>query len=142
MDVQGKTCGQLFKQINDELQRRANNQMRSQDITMSQATVLLELAHAPNSTLSMKELEKQLHVAQPTVVGLINRLEQKNLVDSFGEPNDRRTKLVKLTADGFLLVQQTENCMDNVERSMLSGLTETERDILYSLLKKVHNGLK
>lgn len=142
MAVQGKTCGQLFKQINDELQRRANNQMRSQDITMSQATVLLELAHAPSSTLSMKELEKQLNVAQPTVVGLINRLEQKNLVDSFGEPNDKRTKLVKLTADGLLRVQQTEDCMDNVERSMLSGLTDTERDILYSLLKKVHNGLK
>lgn len=142
MAVQGKTCGQLFKQINDELQRRANNQMRSQDITMSQATVLLELAHAPSSTLSMKELEKRLNVAQPTVVGLINRLEQKNLVDSFGEPNDKRTKLVKLTADGLLRVQQTEDCMDNVERNMLSGLTDTERDILYSLLKKVHNGLK
>lgn len=142
MAVQGKTCGQLFKQINDELQRRANNQMRSQDITMSQATVLLELAHAPSSTLSMKELEKRLNVAQPTVVGLINRLEQKNLVDSFGEPNDKRTKLVKLTADGLLRVQQTEDCMDNVERSMLSGLTDMESDILYSLLKKVHNGLK
>lgn len=77
--MQDKTCGLLFKQINDELQKRANNHMRSQNITMSQSVVLLELANAPNNTLSMKALEKHLNVAQPTAVGLISRLEQKNL---------------------------------------------------------------
>ena len=74
------SCGNLIKQINDELRKRANNMMRSQDMTMAQIGALLALYHTPEKQLSMKQIEKELHVAQSTTVGIISRLEHKGRV--------------------------------------------------------------
>ena len=34
------SCGMLLKQINDELEKRANNKLRAQDLTMAQPGAL------------------------------------------------------------------------------------------------------
>ncbi len=37
------SCGALLKQINDELEKQANNSLRADDLTVSQVGVLLAL---------------------------------------------------------------------------------------------------
>ena len=37
------SCGALIKQINDELEKQANNSLRADDLTMAQMGVLLAL---------------------------------------------------------------------------------------------------
>ena len=73
------TCGTLIKQAHDELERNANNSMRAYDITMAQYNALLALGNCADGQLSLKELERMLHVAQSTAAGVIGRLEQKGL---------------------------------------------------------------
>lgn len=65
------SCGILMKQIGDEMQKRADNKMRSWDMTMAQAGALLALNDAPEKQLSMKQLEKVLCIAQSTTAGII-----------------------------------------------------------------------
>lgn len=137
-----RTYGELLKQINDELRKNANNVLRSQGVTATQADTLLELYDAPEHRLSMKELEERLHVAQSTVVGIVSRLEQKKLVESFGTLNDKRIKLVRITQAGAEDVLKAEQHMMQTEQRLLSGLTETEQSIFYTLLKKVRDTLK
>lgn len=134
-------CGALLKQINDELAKNANNAMRSFDITMTQCSVLLALQEAPDQQISMKDLEKTLHVAQSTAAGVAVRLEQKGLVESFGSPEDRRVKLVRLTPAGLERCREARENMDQVEQHILSGLTESERLQLLRLLQKVRDSL-
>ena len=50
-------CGLLMKQINDELQKNANNALRSQGMTIAQLDTLMELNRAPEGQCSLKELE-------------------------------------------------------------------------------------
>ncbi|MDE7219634.1 MAG: MarR family transcriptional regulator [Oscillospiraceae bacterium] len=140
--TQSNSCGLLIKQINDEMRKQANNAMRSQDMTMSQSGALLELNRAPEKQRSLKELEQSLHVAQSTVVGIISRLEQKGLVESFGDATDRRIKLVRITSAGQECVAGAEKHMEEAEKHLLSALTETEREIFYVLLQKVRNSLQ
>ena len=66
-------CGRLIKQIHDEMGKRANNALRSQDMTVVQLEALIQLDAAPEKRCSLKELERQLHVAQSTTVGIIAR---------------------------------------------------------------------
>lgn len=136
------SCGTLIKQISDELRKRADNKMRSQDMTMAQTGALLALYHTPEKQLTMKQLEKALHVAQSTAAGIISRLEQKGLVDGCIDAEDKRIKLVRITQAGITRVMETEQEMVHAEETLLSELTETEREILYSLLKKVRESLK
>lgn len=67
-------CSALIKQIHDHMEKHANNSLRSQDLTISQVGALVELYSAPEKQLSLKELEKLLHVAQSTSAGIISRL--------------------------------------------------------------------
>lgn len=116
--------------------------MRSQDLTMVQTGALLALYNTPEKQLSMKQLEKNLHVAQSKAAGIISRLEQKGLVEGHGDVGDKRIKLVHITQAGIDRVLETEKDMVHTEKTLLSGLTETEQDILYSLLKKVKESIK
>lgn len=137
-----KECGALIKKINDEMEKNANNVLRAQDLTFSQISALLELNSAPEGQLTLKELEKRLHVAQSTAAGIISRLERKALVQAFGDAEDRRVKIVKITSEGVERVQKADLFRVEAEELLLSRLTETEKSIFYSLLKKVCDALQ
>lgn len=135
------SCGALLKQIHDELEKNANNAMRAYDITMAQCGAMVALYDAPDQQMTLKELERLSHVAQSTAAGIVTRLEQKGLVESFGSTEDRRIKIVRLTPTGMERCRTAEQDMLEAEERLLSGLTETERSIFLSLLKKVRNTL-
>ena len=102
MDIQD-SCGTLLKQIHDALEKQANNSLRADGLTMAQVGVLLMLDRAEHRQMPLKELEKALHVAQSTAAGIVSRLEQKGLVESFGDAEDRRVKVVRLSGRSRLL---------------------------------------
>lgn len=137
-----ESCGGLIKQIHDALERNANNAMRPQGMTMAQFGVLLALGWEEDGTLPLKALEQRLHVAQSTAAGIVARLEQKGFVESFGDPADRRVKLVRITEAGQDCCREAERNMERTEAELLSGLTEAERGILLVLLKKVRDTLQ
>lgn len=134
-------CGLLIKQINDKLQKDANNALRSQGITITQLETLVELDRAPGGQRALKELEQILRVAQSTAAGIIARLEQKGFAEGFGDAGDRRIKRVRITPAGAACVCAALHHRVEVEEMLLSGLTETERDSFYTLLKKVRDSL-
>lgn len=140
--IQENDCGFYIKHIHDALQRDSNNILRSQDLTMAQVTVLLLLDDAPNGTLTLKELEKRLHVAQSTAAGIVVRLEQKGFAEGFVSPDDKRIKLVRLTRSGKKCCADSEKHMKAAEEKLLSGLTEAEKEIFRVLLKKVSGSMQ
>lgn len=136
-----RDCGLLIKQINDELRKNANNMLRSMDITLAQLDALVELDRSPGQQRSLKELERIFHVAQSTAAGIIARLEQKGLVEGFGDAGDRRVKLVRITPAGIACAHDALHHRAEAEEQLLSGLTETEQEIFCTLLKKVRDSL-
>lgn len=136
------SCASLIKQINDSMEKDANNDLREKDITMSQCSLLMVLSKSENMSLSMKELEKILRVSQPTVVGIVNRLSHKNLVVSYGSEHDKRIKMVRITDEGLAIVQRTESDMENAELRLVDGLNEDEKKEFQRLLRKVRDSLK
>lgn len=138
---QRKSCGLLIKQIHDELEKQTNNALRSFDLTMAQISALLILRDASKKQMTLKELERSLHVAQSTAAGIVSRLEQKGFIVSFGDADDKRIKVVRLTSSGEECCASADSDMEKTENELLSGLTETEKEILSSLLEKVHGSI-
>ncbi len=134
-------CGGLIKQISDEMRKKANNAIRSYNITLAQLGALIELERAPDGQRSLKELEKLLHVAQSTAAGIIARLEQKGFVQGFEATDDRRVKLVRITPDGQACVHNSLQKRNVAEEEVLGGLTEAEQKQFYILLKKVRDSI-
>lgn len=135
------TCGAIIKQINDELEKRANNALRPHNLTMAQMQMLLTLDDVSGGQMSLKDLEQRFHVAQSTVAGIASRLEQKRLIEALGDPEDKRIKKVRITAEGTERCREAERHMEETETRILSRLTEAEQVILLTLLQKVKDSL-
>lgn len=90
-------CGAILNQISDELGKNANNALRSQDLTRTQAGILIWLDRIESKSATFKELEKNFGVSQPTIVGIIKRLEQKDLIAIQSDKLDRRIRIAQLT---------------------------------------------
>ena len=135
-------CGLLIKQINDALEKQANNALRGLDLTMVQVAVLLQLNELPDKQTSLKELERFLRVAQSTTAGIVARLEQKGLVEGVGDPSDKRIKMVRITAQGEQCCAGSRVNMDNTEEMLLSSLSKEEQQTFKTLLQRVNDSLK
>lgn len=136
------TSGQLIKQFNDAVERRANNSLRQNDLTMVQVWVLLSLNEKDEKTYSFKELERILGVAQSTCAGIVNQLALKKLVDCFTDPNDKRMKLVRITPAGETCCQEATQSIKKLEQTMFHGLSEEEQTVFHSLLQRIYENMK
>lgn len=135
-------CGTLLKQINDIMEKNANNALRGQDLTISQSGVLVLLDEKEEKTATFKELEKEFGVSQPTMVGLLSRLEQKHLVEILDDPDDKRIRRARLTQKGEEKCKEGYKHMRSAEELLLGDLTAEEKSEFINLLLKIKNSLE
>ena len=131
------SCGTLLKQIHDIMEKNANNVLREQDLTISQSGVLVLLDEKEGKTASFKELEKDFGVSQPTMVGILNRLVQKDLVEVLTDPEDKRIRKAHLTQKGADKCKEGYKHMNSAEEQLLKSLTNNEKKEFNRLLLKV-----
>lgn len=135
------SCSVLLKQIHDVQEKNINNTLRNLDLTFSQINVLRALVHAADKQMSLKELEKILHVAQSTTARIVAKMESKGLIDSFGDASDKRIKYIRLTQYGEQYSSNAKQKLEEEETRLLSSLTETEKMVFISLLQKITSNL-
>lgn len=135
-------CGLLIKQIHNTLEKNANNTLRRHGLTLAQVNTLVLLAEQSEGQMTLKELERELHIAQSTTVGIVSRLEQRGCVVTFGDPSDRRIKLVRITPQGRQYSVDADRQMKLADEQLLAGLTEEEKPLFCQMLRKVWQSLE
>ena len=68
------------------------------------------------------------------LVGLLDELEERGLVERKRDPSDRRRHLVELTAEGKRKLKELRVLTKQVEDEFLAPLNEAQRDQLHALL--------
>ena len=105
------------------------------DISFSQLKGLHHLFNA--SELSVKELGDQLGLSVAAMSRAADGLVQRGLVDRTEDPEDRRIKRLRLTAEGDALVRRMrEGRMAGFEQ-FVSGLAAKERSALDKTLELI-----
>lgn len=75
------------------------------------------------------------------VVGLLNELEERDLIVRRRDPADRRRHIVELSAAGSEQVAQSNELLGTVEDHLFRTLSAEERSVLYGLLARTVSAL-
>ena len=98
-------------------------------------TILMLIAH--NEDVTQKQLSQALAVSAPNITTLLDRLEERELLNRVRSETDRRSQLIRLTRKGSTLARKAYDVSLTMEHDLLRHLTEAERAILVELLQKV-----
>lgn len=115
----------------------ANQLLGPYQLTSSQFRILMILYKAPACSIRQADIETAFSMTNPTVTGLIHKLEKSGLVERMDNPTDKRSKLLALTAVAEEKRAEFIALADSIEKEMTKGLSDAEADILSELLMKV-----
>lgn len=102
------------------------------DITVPQVTCLYELYE--KGTMTVAVIAKNTHLSSSTMVGIIDRLEEKQLVKRTRDTKDRRAVFVDITEKGKEFIQSTPHLLHNMLADRLNTLSEQEQIIIANSL--------
>jgi DNA-binding MarR family transcriptional regulator len=129
--------GFLVKQINNIYEKDFNNQLKKLDLTSSQAEVLDYLFRCDEEEVNQKDIEKALSLKNPTVTGILKRMEEKGFVMILPSEKDKRCKNVYLTEQAFDIEKKMEAARRKVDKSLTLGMTKREVQALQKMLNRV-----
>ena len=120
-------------------EQQINENMISVNVTRSQMEVLVYtyIKNKNGIEVNQVDLEKDLNLKNPTVTGLISRLENKGYMKREKSSKGPNYKSVLITDEGIRIIEEGKRITDNVEKEMFSVLDKDEKKELTRLLQKV-----
>ena len=129
--------GFLFKQINTVYEKDINNQLKGIGITSSQCEVLDYLFHCDKEEVNQRDIEKALNLKNPTVTGLLQRLDEKGYELIVPNAKDKRKKNVYLTEKAYDIQRRMEADRRRIDKNLTLGMTRREVQALQKMLNRV-----
>ena len=131
--------GFLLKQANLLHQMQLNQIFKEFDLTASQTFSLIYLFEAKRAQkeVNQKDIEREMDVSNPTVTGILNRLEHKGLIERVECPSDARVRNIVVTEKALEIDKQLQIKFREAEDELIASLSEKEADELQRLLKKI-----
>lgn len=100
-----------------------------------QFTALIKLRD--RGRVSQNELGRLVSTDPATIMGVINRLESRDLIRRIPDPADKRRTTVTISSAGLKLVEELEPAGHNVTAETLAPLLPEEQEELLRLLAKL-----
>lgn len=128
--------GAMFKIIHLGAENYFNQNLHELNITASQMHVLmyLERCEDEGKTVNQRDIEKHLHLSNPTVTGLLQRLEAKGFVRRTVSETDGRNKEISQTGASRAIHTEMRRRLDLQNEKMVQGMSAEEIAELRRLL--------
>lgn len=104
-------------------------------LTGPQLAVLREAAALGRTSVSA--LARRVHLSQPTVTGIVDRLERRGLAERCRDSEDRRSVNVNVTVAGHKVLNRAPSLLQDRFRRELAKLREWERTLTLASLQRI-----
>lgn len=126
----------LIKKSSLLFDKYSNQLLAQQDLTASQFKIMLVLYHS-NQPICQGDIEEKFNMTNPTVTGLVQKLEAKGLISRIAKEDDRRVKQLVLTEQALSRKEELLSVEQYLEEMMTRNLSDEEREQLCMLLTKL-----
>ncbi len=130
----------LLIKASRHLKNSLDNKLNEYGVTASQFSVLNQIANK-NGLITSAEVANQLSSDRPTISGIINRLEEKRLLEKIDNPEDKRSVYLNLNEKAIKLVKELRIASDQLNHEIFSGFKESEiesmKAYLLTIIEKV-----
>ena len=139
-----KGLGLLIHDVSRLLRRLIDQQAQEIGLTSAQWRVLASVARTElrnEEPLNQAALADQMDMEPITLSRLIDRMEQASLIERRPDPGDRRAHRLYLTEAARPLVARFRAVAGSCIGDAFTGVTDTEMDMVASVLSRVRNNL-
>ena len=125
-----KSTAKAFESAFDQQLRRKAN------ITVAQSRVIGTLALVKDG-MTQREIASTIGIEAPTIVPIIDKLEEQGTVIRRPDHNDRRNNMIFLTGKSEAKWELIIECALELEKASHQGLSEEELEITKRTLRKI-----
>ena len=119
------------------VQETLNEELSRHGITYRQFQVLCWLAHG-GEEVTQAELASRMRIEPPTLVGLLDRMEQQGWITRESCPGDRRKKIVRPAAAAEEVWETMVEAMLRARERTTARLTPEQVESLKGMLRTIH----
>jgi DNA-binding MarR family transcriptional regulator len=132
--------GSLLNQVARDLRTATEALLAPYDLTAQQAAALM--LTSVRGRASPNQLTAELGTDTAGMTRLVDRLEAKGLVRRARHPDDRRSVVIELTADGRALLPKLPPVFGRVTSRLLEGFSADEITVLTGMLQRMQANLR
>ena len=135
--------GLLIKFLNGRITNKVNKNLVKFNLTCVQHEILCFInKNEKERDVFQKDIEKCLKLTNPTVTGIIKRLEEKQMIVRCPSSIDARYKCLHVTEKGKDIICKSFKFGSNtIEKQLVNDMTDEEvkvlKDLLYRALKNM-----
>jgi MarR family transcriptional regulator, transcriptional regulator for hemolysin len=131
------SIGYIVRSTAKVLESAFDQQLRKKaDITGAQSRVIAALALVKDG-MTQKEIANRIGIEAPTIVPVIDKLEEQGIVIRRPDHNDRRNNLIFLTGESEAKWELIIECAIELEKASRQGLSQEELEITKRTLCKI-----
>ena len=127
----------LIKRLSLEIDKLSNPMLEPYSLTNSQYKILKYLLMSPPESVMQADIERAFSMTNPTVTGLVQKLEKKGMIERKVNPRDSRSKILCPTQKTIDMKDVLVALGEELEETLTKILTGREKQELLRLLKKL-----
>ncbi len=131
-----------FKLIHESFAAMLNRHLKEDDMTFSQLILISYLWENRDKKVTQKDISDALHIKHPTTIGLLKRLEEKEMLKVVVDPDNRKYRNIALTDKGLAFIVHDRTRRRYTDEYMVEGMTEEEIKLLRGLLDRVYDNMQ
>lgn len=118
-----------------KLSESLNNKLLKYGVTKSQWIAMYYIKR--NKNLNNNDLVELMGAKQPTITGIIERLEREGFIKRKYNKNDKRKKIILLTKKGEEINEKLTEVAQDFRDACLDGIDEKDQEIFLNILNKM-----
>ena len=121
------------------IQKHLMEYLKDSGLTLGQPKVLDYLKIYDGA--SQKEIAAACHIEAGSLTSILNRMEEKGIIERRMLNGNRRTYYIFLTESGKILQKLVEQGFSKIEKEVWDGISDIERDAFMKTFLKINENL-